>query len=264
MHKYDITNGRRWNESHPAWPRKPDGTPYKRPPKDKVPATLCDGVTSILGIMTPYYLVPWVAKLAIAAGVDELEEALRGVDEFRPIPRGVVLERLIADRYKKTKNEAAEVGTKMHKAAEQWISRGVILDGYEDIIHVITNAITGLKLADGGENMVAEHQFAVMRADGLSYGGTMDLLCRESRLVCDWKFTKDDRNPHLSECAQVAAYGDAVFGAGSQFRAVNILVNQQTRKLICVREWTRDEIAIARRYFELCYRLKGLNDRWGG
>jgi hypothetical protein len=246
-HRYDLKTAKRWDERHPDCPSKPDGTAYKRIPKAKMPesVSLCDGVTSILGILTPFHIVPWAGKLGIKAGMQYPGD-----------------EGLAKARYNELRTEAADVGSELHAVAEGFLSRGVIPDGKEKVIHTLANALK--ELLPDLSNIQTEKQFAVEREDGLRYGGTSDVLCSEPKLVADWKFIKDNRSPYLSECAQVVAYGDAEFGVGSDFRCANILVNQKTHDLVCVREWHPGEIALGRQYFTHCYHLKALNDGWDG
>lgn len=227
----------RWGRM-PGWPKNKDGSPKKRiNDAVRLQLGLYPSVTTILrAVGDDAGLLDWCGGLGIQAGMEcQTLEGAKG-------------------KYKQLRDEAADRGTKFHKAIEVYLTTGEIP---EDL--AMKNACLGVdKLGlDGKKEWAWAGEVLFMR-----YAGTIDH--HSATRLDDFKTTTKKRKPYEHEVAQAAAYGRAVFGNEYEEKAIsNVYILQETGEVYDVVTWTPEQLRWGLQLFCLAYTVFHHLLKWG-
>lgn len=228
MRYYDVKSGRRFDMNHNLWPVKNDGEKYKvLTAKQKSfleqsgQIRLVPSVTEVLAFLSNAGLINWAMKFGAECGFKYGSE-----NPFNTVEEAVAFAE--TERY-----APAEAGSNIHAEIEDINSTT-----YKHVHEVMLTY--GIDIA-GGEHEV---QFCL---DG--YGGTIDLI-GENCLI-DWKTTKKARDPYKTECCQLVAYN----AWAKKERLINVYIDQETKQVYKVKEWSDQQKQSAQKIFDLCVKL---------
>lgn len=170
------------------------------------------GVTTVLKVLDKPALVPWAAK--------QVSDNIKGALYERSGKTGVIniekedVEAICEEGkniYKKTSQQAADIGTRVHRAVDNIVRGNVTQDEEEDI----KDGVQGFR------DWMASHSLKIELGDTkiasklFGYGGSLDFVAFEGSeaIIFDLKTTKKRKNrPHgiYDEYAyQLAAYRQA-------------------------------------------------------
>lgn len=249
-HFYDPRTGKR------ATPLKPDGTPYKAVPRKVIAEQgFVPGVTDIMKGASPFDgLRFYERKIGVV-------EACRSLGVTDPQKLSWAFQ-CVADVLEQPANE----GTRKHTAAEKGThgtlkgvaeqDKTVALEVYSQVRRLYPEALYAYQ---------TEVEFA-----NEAYGGTIDLLAwdRATGLPCaivDWKFPVSEREPRVTEVAQLAAYAKYYLTTYDDCSIVcsNWLFGQDGR-LYQIRKYNRDQMKSGWRMFQSLLRafhaIRGMGD----
>jgi hypothetical protein len=251
-------DGKLWQEGHPLWPNKTDGTPYKRIPAKVKEIMEADGtwpdlfksVTTYLKYTKGQAIAGWQVATMLESCVKELQEE---AGKYSYLP-GAFISNAQA-RYKATTNKPSDDGTAIHDAVEKYLSEGVHPDD-----QIAMNACIGvrallentfkLNISDG----LYEYGFAG-EFKGIPYGGTIDAIFDGA--VFDWKTTggRKSRLPYPDQPAQIAAYAaavDGLIGEGHN-QGYNVYIDRETGRVYAYARYDYTVLSYGWSLFACCY-----------
>lgn len=209
MRFYDIKSQSRCIEI----PKK-SGDGMKAPTiKDAIEYNLVPSVTEILNVINKPYLLTWVEDRAFKFAWDSAQTGIQ-YDEAK-------------DLYRKSSEEARDKGTELHDQ----MSRMEVNDFTSEAINWINERYVKIE---------HEVQFA-----HYVYGGTIDAICttKDGEVdVLDFKFVMSDRKPRDSELWQLGAYKSYVDTTRKVRSCWNLLISQETGKLLTAHEWSASDL----------------------
>ena len=209
MRFYDIKTQSRCSEI----PKK-SGNGTKAPTiKDAIELTLVPSCTEILNIVSKPYLLTWIEDRAFKFAWDSALTSIPYEDA--------------KTQYKQMSDQARDRGTELHDQ----MSRMEINDWTSEAINWINERYVKIE---------HEVQFA-----GTMYGGTIDAICTDKDGnvdILDFKFVMSDRKPRDSELWQLAAYKSHVDITRPVRTCYNLLISQETGKLLVAHEWSKEEL----------------------
>jgi hypothetical protein len=211
--------------------------PYADPSKGERSTTLRDArkfgffpsVTTVMGVCAKPGLERWKVNNAIDSALTLPVKDGESLDAYK--------QRVIIDAQEQA-SKAAELGTEIHGALENYFRTGTVHANYEKIITATDFAISEAFPECRGE---AERSFT-SRDHG--YGGKVDFCSFDKELVIDFKtkeFGEDDKRIHWPEQVyQLAAYAE---GLGMDLDVVtlaNVFVSVNNPGLVKIHIWKTD------------------------
>lgn len=165
-------------------------------------------VTTILGLLDKPALVPWAARMVVeylTEREEEIKEAALSGDKYALVD---ILEKA-QDAHKKAKNEAASIGTLVHKAVETYTIMGVEPEFPETEEGEAAKEGFNAYLDWEEKNHVEYlHNELELVDTEIGYAGTTDAICRinGTLFLLDFKTSKGIYDEHK---IQVSAYVQA-------------------------------------------------------
>lgn len=238
--------------------------PYKDPKKglrntglrDARKLSLVPSVSGILDLLAKPGLVHWLRDQTLQAALDTPRISEETLEEFKARIRQT------ADS---TASEAAQLGTEIHAALEEYFITGKVNPHYKEIIENVYIAL--------GEKFGHEHDWKaeISFADELGYGGSCDLHCaRNFGTVIDFKTKKFKEGKKPKELTydeygvQLAAYAYGL-GIPHAVRA-NVLIStdDETYGQVLIHTWPDDtrHWKMFELLLELWKLVKGFDPSW--
>ena len=214
MRFYDVKTRSRCNEV----PKK-SGNGTKAPTiNDAIALGLVPSVTEIINIVNKPYLATWMEDRAFKFAWDSAQAPI-SYEEAREL-------------YKQSSEQARDRGTELHDQ----MSRLEVNDFTQEAVQWLRERYVDIK---------HEVQFTFF-----TYGGTIDAICTKqdgSVDVLDFKFVMSERSPRDSELWQLAAYRnyiihEVVAKPGTKVGAINLLILQETGKIVTAHEWSERDL----------------------
>lgn len=171
--------------------------------------TWLPGVTTVLKVLDKPALVPWAAKSVS----DNIYEEL---SKLKEMPSKEELKKICEDGkniYKKKSQEAADIGSRVHKAINQLIEGEI-----DDISYVdadIRAGVQGFLDWKGSNSLRIELGDTKIGSKLFGYGGSLDMVAFEGQnaIIFDFKTTKKRRDRvhgiYDEYALQLAAYAQA-------------------------------------------------------
>lgn len=167
--------------------------------------------------------------------------------------------------------DAANEGTRIHDACEQWFRDKIIVPGYERHVESVRKVLA--ETFPHVDDWVAEESFA----HPLGYGGKVDLHSKSTGIVVDFKgkdgdFTETDKYGKPKKLAWDQHYQLAAYQVGLELvskmisygnnlvvlghtECANIFVSRTHPGAVKIHVWTPDEIRDGWRVFEAAVQL---------
>ena len=256
-------------------PIKKDGAEYQNIPAKLVAgAGAVDGLTSILseygGVGGLMY---WSSKIGVQVGIRHgMREALKlGAAvcyENEADLENATVERLTPDAMKawlKEKDSAADAGTAIHDAIENFLGKGIVPENpiHQTAAHACWDwlASQGVDPSEGKAEVCCLYK-GIINGVLCQFGGTTDFI--SDGLIVDWKSISDNRQrkPKESECAQLAGYRKAFDKPNA--RCVNIYIGRESGKILSVKEWTNAELKAGLDVIAQLFKIRSLYAQIGG
>ena len=229
-------------------PLKKDGSEYKVIKRSM--AESAGAVKSVTTILQQTGGIGWLLEWSGRLGIEACKQVVleHGTDK---------IEELAHDKWTELRESAADKGSEIHKAIEDYLTRDWLPEGTNKVTCLAVDAWIDSKpeLADA----VAVSEPCFLYDDGqMRYAGTPDLLFLGKWLV-DFKSITKKREPKLSELAQLAAYRR--FGEGNE-KCANLFISQETGEITNPVEWTEEQVNKGWQFFCLAYAIDKMLDEF--
>lgn len=205
-----------------------------------------NSTTGIIDILDKGALIPWMNNQILEAVIRNKPDKLVGVvEEVTTKWKSDILE-----ESKKIGRDAANRGSKIHNALEEYIKTGDLSGSNHEYETYVMPVIDLLQETFGETDWVAEKSFY----HPLGFGGTVDLHSPSKKIVIDFK-TKQDKAfvkgkmGYDNHMMQLAAYGKGLgfeinHGAGTDLvgEYYNLFISSETPGILILEEWDLNDI----------------------
>lgn len=250
MRMYDLKSGKRFDKNHPMWPKKKDGSLYERPPKkaiDELGLQLVPSVTEVLAPAKGHKLVGWAFWKAsqLAAEFIQTSPDFSSAEDLQEKALAFI---------ESERNKPADDGSDVHEVLDGFIKTGT--SGEKELL--MCESVRKIVLDELGVDILrdieSEVPFAIS-VIGMCFGGTRDAY-KAGRCVLDFKTTDGQREPYISECAQLVAYNDLDVESDNYCPLLaNVYIDRKTMLPYLVKKWSYEERLNGYDVFVSCYEL---------